>query len=64
MALKPKVITRSFKIGTAINLSPTPLTGFFISIHLNKINSRNVRLQINVNFDKKVNKRINRCYRQ
>lgn len=64
MALKPNVITRSFKKGTEINLSAAPLTGFFISIHLNKTNSRKAMLQINVNFDKNLNTRINKSYRQ
>ena len=64
MALKPNVITRSFKMGTAISLSPAPLTGFFISIHLNKTNKANAMLQIKVNFDKKLNKRINRVTKQ
>jgi hypothetical protein len=64
IALKPKVITMSFKKGTAISLSPAPLTGFFISIHLNKTNNPKAMLQINVNFDKKLNKRIHSITKQ
>ncbi len=58
IALKPKVITRSLKNGTAITLSVLPVTGFFISSHLKKINSKNAILQMNVNFDKKFNNLI------
>ncbi|MDB5198923.1 MAG: hypothetical protein JWO92_886 [Chitinophagaceae bacterium] len=58
MAQTPKVITRSLKKGTAITLSAAPLTGFFISIHRKKTNKRKAILQMNVNFDKKLNKRI------
>jgi hypothetical protein len=54
----------SFKKGTAISLSPAPLTGFFISIHLNKTNNPKAMLQINVNFDKKLNKRIHSITKQ
>src|ERR1035437_5004726 len=61
IALKPKVIIGSFKNGTAISLSPEPLTGFLISIHLKNTNSRKAILQIKVNFDKNLNKRISFC---
>ena len=54
----PKVMIRSLKKGTANILSPAPFAGFLNSNHLKKTNKRNAMLQINVNLDKKVNKRI------
>ena len=62
IAEKPKVMIRSLKIGTALSLSSEPFTGLFISIHLKKTNNRKAMLQINVNFDKNLNKRISRNY--
>ena len=58
MAHIPNVMIRSFKKGTGTTLPDDPVTGFFISIHLKRTNNRNAMLQINVNFDKKLNKRI------
>ena len=58
MAHIPNVMIRSFKKGTATTLSAPPVTGFFISINLKKTNNSKAMLQIKVNFDKKLNKRI------
>ncbi|MGI8583246.1 MAG: hypothetical protein ACR2KX_13670 [Chitinophagaceae bacterium] len=54
----PKVIMRSLKKGTATSFSPLPFAGFFNSNHLKKTNKRNAMLQMNVNLDRKLNKRI------
>ncbi len=48
----------SLKKGTAIALSPFPIADFLISNHLKKINNKNAMLQIKVNLDKKIIKRI------
>jgi hypothetical protein len=58
IAEKPNVMIRSLKIGTALSLSPGPFMGLFISSHLKKTNNTKAMLQINVNFDKNLNKRI------
>ena len=58
IALTPNVITRSLKIGTAETLSLIAFAGFFNSSHLKKINNKKAMLQMKVNFDKKIKKRI------
>lgn len=53
IAVKPKVTINSFAKGNVITLlSPTLFTVFLLSIHANKTNNRNARLQINVNLEK------------
>jgi hypothetical protein len=59
IAEKPNMITRSLKKGIAITPSPILFAGFFNSIHLKKTNNKKAMLQMNVNFPKKENRRIN-----
>jgi hypothetical protein len=61
MALNPRVIIRSLANGIATTLSPFVLTGLRISSHRKKTNNTKARLQINVNLDKKFNKRIDKA---
>ena len=60
IAEKPRVITTLFRNGTGNTTSPCALNVFLTSIHLKIINNKNAILQINVNLDKKLNKRISR----
>ncbi len=48
----------SLKKGTAIALSLLPIADFLNSNHLKNTNNKNAILQIKVNLDKKINKRI------
>ena len=58
MAETPRVITRSLKNGTSITLSPEETAGFLDSIHRKNTNNKKAMLQINVNRNRKVSKRI------
>lgn len=59
IAQKPRVIITSLKKGISTTRSETEVsTGFLISIQRKKTNSRKAMLQMNVNFERKFNKRI------